>query len=132
MIVTRDIQIDKKNLLLEVSKYLQIKMPLLKSISLEESIKELCVFRLCKTIGLRCEYNYKSKFFDFFARIVAEAVCQNLSIPLHIAEDELRLFRYDNANIIEHVKTLLHNVDKDEAFVDIFDFVDKYKYLIGN
>ena len=54
-----------------------------------------------------------------------------LDIKLHIAEDCFRLFKFENVNLVEKVKEFLQNEDKDEAFVDIFHFLDGCKDLIA-
>ena len=114
----------------EVCKYLQISKLKFTSNSFCEAIKEVCVAKMCLSIGINCKYNYKSKFFEFASRIAGEAVCKNLDIKMHIAEDCYRLVKYKNVNMVEKVRELLQNEDKDEAFIDIFHFVDSYKYLI--
>lgn len=121
---------EEKNNINEVCRYLQISKPKFTSNSFCEAIKEICVAKMCKSIGISCNYNYKSKFFEFASSLSGEAVCQNLNIKTHIAQDCYRLFKYENINMVEKVRELLQNEDKDEAFIDIFHFVDRCKYLI--
>ena len=93
-------------------------------------IKELCVARLCKAIGLAYKDNFKSEFFNFFSCIMGEAVCQKLGLNIRIASDELRLVKYDNVNLVKEVKSYLDNETVEEAFLDAFNLVDNFKYLI--
>lgn len=125
------LNLDKETTLKSVSKYLQVIMPIFKSDTLEEGIKELCVCRLCKSVGIKCEYNYKSEFFEFFSCITGEAVCQKLNIHMHLAPDYIRFIKYEHLNLVDCVTQFLETEDKDEAFIDIFNFLDKYKYLIA-
>lgn len=120
---------EKNQILEKLCCEIDIKMPVLTSTTLKEGIKELCVAKLCQTIGITCDYNYKSEFFEFFSTITGQAVCDIMNLNLNIASDELRLFRYDNLNLVEYVKFLLNSEDYYEAFLDAFNFVDKYKYL---
>ena len=114
----------------KVCLFLKLKHKNLTSSTIEEQIKELCVAKLCGLVGISGSYNYKSKFFEFFSSIVAQAVCEVLTIKLTIASGELRLFKYDGINLVEEVKYLLNTKYIDEAFLDAFDLVDKFKFLI--
>lgn len=109
---------------------MQVKKPMMKSSTLEEGVKELCVAKLCQTVGINCDYNYKSEFFEFFSKITGQAVCDLNDINLNVAGDELRLVKYERLNLIEYVKFLLNSTDYYEGFLDAFNFVDKHKYLI--
>lgn len=102
----------------------------LKSEDLIDNIKELCVARLCKSIGLTGKYNYKSDFFEFFSSIMGQAVCEVLQINVNIACDELRLIKYNHINLIQEVVQFLTTETQEEAFLDTFDLVDRFKYLI--
>ena len=122
---------DKNNAIIdEVCNYVQIERPILTSDLLTEGIKEICVARLCKVVGIKCKYNYKSEFFEFFSNITGEAVCQNLGLKIHVAEDVFRFFKYEKVNLVEKVKELLNNTDKEEAFLDVFEFLDESRFLI--
>ena len=99
------------------------------SSNIKEAIKELCVAKLCKTVGITGKYNYKSDFFNFFSSIVGEAVCRKLNLKLQIASDELRLFKYEHINLIDEVEKYLNN-EVEEAFLDSFNLIDNFKYLI--
>lgn len=124
-------QQEKENIINGICSYLKIEQPVLHSLTLKEEIKELCVARLCKSIGIKCEYNYKSNFFEFFSNITAEALCNKLKIKIRIAPDHLRLFRYERVNLVDEVRKFLENDDIDEAFIDSFNFIDRFKYLIA-
>lgn len=120
-----------KNIIEQVRNYLKLNEYNLKSNSVEETLKELSVARLCKSIGIRCEYNYKSEFFEFFSSITAEAICQKFGYSMHVASDDIRLIKYDRVNLVEEVKKCLNNEDVDEAFINAFNFVDNHKHLIS-
>ena len=114
----------------KVCEYLKIDKPKQMSDKIEDRIKELCVIRLCKTIGITCSCNFRSDFFNFFSSLVGEAICEILNINLHTACDELRFVRYEQINLVEKVKSYLENESLEEAFLDAFELADKFKYLI--
>lgn len=113
-----------------VCDFLKVNSPTFYGETLQDNIRELCVSRLCKSIGLRCDCNFKSDFLYFFSSFVGEAVAQILDIKIHIANDITRLFRHDGVNLVETAKSYLNFEEVDEAFIDIFNVADKYKYLI--
>ena len=67
----------------------------------------------------------------FFASVMGEALCDKLNIKVHIANDALRLFKYNGINLIERARVYLENSCLDEAFIDTFNLVDNFKYLIN-
>ena len=124
------ISIKNQQIIEKVREYLKLKECNFKSNTLEEKLKELSIARLCKSIGIRCEYNYKSEFFEFFSSITAEAICEKFNFLIHVASDDIRLIKYEHVNLVEEVKKCLNNEDVDEAFIDAFNFVDNHKHLI--
>ena len=96
-----------------------------------EQIKQLCLIRFCKAVGIRCQFNIKNKFMNFFAIITGQAVCNVLKINLQIAPDCLRLVRYNGINFVNEAMRLLQNEDKDEAFIDIFNLIDNNKPIMN-
>ena len=123
-------EINKDNVLFQICDFLNIEQPNLEITSLKETIKQLCVARLCKAIGLTGKYNYKSEFFEFFSCVMGEAICEKLSIKMHIACDELRLIKYEHINLVNQIKSYLDSESVEEAFLDAFELLDKFKYLI--
>ncbi len=123
-------EVDKEFALAQVSEFLKLKDVKLQAETLNESIKEMCVLRLCKAIGLTGKVNYKSDFFEFFACMMAEAICEKLNLKIHVARDELRLVKYEHINLINQIKYFLDNETVEEAFLDAFELADKFKYLI--
>lgn len=121
---------EQEKLLNESKKFLKLNEYVIHSDELLEQLKELCVARLCKSVGIRCDYNYKSPFFEFFSAITAEALCEKLGFLFHVASDDLRLVKYEGVNLIQGVKKCLEQEDVDEAFIDAFNFVDNHKYLM--
>lgn len=121
---------EQDRILDQICSYLQIKKPLLSGLDITDNIKEICVARLCKSMGLNCTYNFKNSFFELFATITGEAVCNELNLRMHIADDELRLVRYGNINFIQYVIDLFETEDVDEAIVDSFNFARKYYYVL--
>lgn len=121
--------LEKERVLDKVCAYLKMEKPVLFSTSVEEGIKELCVARVCKAIGIKCAYNYKSKFFNFFATVVGEAISQELGLRLAIAGAEIRLVKYERINLVNQVRIFLISSSMDEAFIDAFNLLDKFKYL---
>lgn len=122
--------INKDNITFQICDFLNVEQPRTEVISLRETIKQLCVARLCKAVGLTGKYNYKSDFFEFFSCIMGEAICEKLSIKMHLACDELRLIKYEHINLVNKIKSYLDNESVEEAFLDAFELLDKFKYLI--
>ena len=120
---------DMEKDILKICEYFKMEKPQTLSLSTKEAIKQICVLRLCKAIGLTGKCNFKSGFFDFFSDIVGEAVCEILSIRIRIANDEIRLFKYEHINLIEEVKKYFLDETIEEAFLDSFELIDKFKYL---
>ena len=114
----------------KICDFLNIEKPTTELTNLKETIKQICVARLCRAVGLTGKYNYKSEFFEFFSCIMGEAVCEKLSIQTHLACDELRLVKYEHINLVNQIKSYLDNESVEEAFLDAFELLDKFKYLI--
>lgn len=122
--------LERESVIHKVCVYFNIERPILRSSTTDETIKELCVARLCKAVGLTGIYNYKSDFFEFFSNIMGEALCEKLNLKIHIASDELRLVKYEHINLVQELKNYLDTETVEEAFLDAFNLVDKFKYLI--
>ena len=125
-----DSEIDKVRIINKMCDFLRFEKPIIYSNTTKEIVKEICVARLCKAIGITGTYNYKSDFFNFFSNIMGEALCEILEIKIHIASDELRLVKYEHINLVEKVKYYLENESVEEAFLDAFELADKFKHLI--
>ncbi len=123
-------EIDKEKVINSVCAFLNVEKPENINESTKEIIKKLCVARLCKAVGITGKYNYKSDFFEFFSCIMGEALCEKLSIRMHIACDEIRLVKYEHINLVGKIKEYLETETVEEAFLDAFELVDKFKYLI--
>ncbi|MBO5954572.1 MAG: hypothetical protein J6Q13_01230 [Clostridia bacterium] len=121
---------EKENIINKICEFFKLERPSLIGCSVEENIKELCVARLCKAIGINCSYNYKNDFFSFFSNIMGEALCEKLNFKIHVAGAEFRYVKYDHVNLVEEIKFYLDTKCVEEAFIDAFNFVDKFKYLI--
>lgn len=113
-----------------ITEYLNLNKIDLTSDTLTENIKELCVAKLCNVIGITCKYNYKSDFFELFSSLTGEALCDKFNLKMHIANDELRLIKYERINLVEKAKAYFLNENIDECILDIFNLADKFKYLI--
>ena len=120
----------KQKTIEKVCNFLKISNLNLRSEKLEDSIKEICVAKLCNVIGIGCKYNFKSAFFDFFATLTGQAICDELELNIRIAGDEFRLFRYERLNLIQGVRNTIKKENLEESFIDAFNFIDKFKYLI--
>ena len=121
---------ERVDILEKVSSFLKLKQQTLKSLTARDGIKELCVIKLCKVIGLSGNYNYQSEFFNFFSSIMGEAVCERISIKIRVAPDELRLIKYEHINLVQTVMFFLETKSLEEAFLDAFNLADRFKYLI--
>ena len=123
-------KLEKENIVNKVCKFLRLDKPILVSNTLNDNVKELCVVRLCKCIGITRKCNYKSDFFNFFGNIMGEALCDKLNLKMHIADDNLRLIKYEHINLVDQTRIYLDYDDIEDTFLDAFDLVDKFKYLI--
>ena len=121
---------EEKKIIDRVCEYLHMQRPDLFDTSIEDEIKDLCSAKLCDVIGIRCAYNPKNDFFNFFSTIMGEAVCIKLHLNMNIAPNALRLVRYDGINFVNSAYQLLNSEDVDEAFIDAYNLVDRYKHLI--
>ena len=124
-------EIDTSKELKKVKDFLNIQNFSVHNISLKENIKEICVAKLCDVVGIKCAYNYKNEFFNYFSSVTGEAICQLLNIPIVIAEDNLRLFKYNHINLVEKVKEMLNNNFLEDAYIDVFQFLDNNKHFVG-
>lgn len=124
--------IDREKILLDVCNYLNCDLPRLNSDILEDNIREICVAKLCQTMGLNCEYNFKNGFFDNYSIITGEVVCERLNIRMHVANDNLRLIRYQKINFVQYVRDLFDVEDVDEAIIDAFNFSRRYNQIISS
>ena len=95
-----------------------------------EAIKAMCVARICKSVGIKCKCNSQNKYFNFFAMITGQAVADKFGLRIEIAPASLRLVKYDHKNLVTEVTRFLESEDVDEAFVDSFNMIDNYTYLI--
>lgn len=123
-------EINGDHVIFQICDFLKIEQPKIQNTNLKETIKQLCVARLCKAVGLTGNYNYKSDFFEFFSCVMAEAICEKLMIKMQFACDELRLIKYEHINLINEVKSFLDKESVEEAFLDAFELLDRFKYLI--
>ncbi len=113
-----------------VAEYLKMSYTNLATESVEDTIRHMCVARLCESIGIRCLYNSRSKFFTFFSYFMAQAVSNNLQLNIVIAPDNMRFIRYNGINFVSEASRLLNNEDLDEAFIDAFNLADKNRDII--
>ena len=122
--------VNKETIIKRLCKFLNFDLSIFKEDGLKEEIKELCVAKLCHIVGLTGKYNYKSNFFEFFSSIMGEALCEKLEIKMHIASDALRLFKYEGINLVKETKKYLDEECVEEAFLDAFNLLDRFKDLI--
>ncbi len=120
---------EEREILTKVKNFLQINFEV-KNQDLVSAIKQMCVAKLCKVIGIHCDCNFKTDFFDFFSSFTGEAVCQKLNLKVRVATDMLRLFKHNGVNLVEKTKSFLDSESVDEAFIDAFDLADENRYLI--
>ena len=116
----------------KVCKFMNMDEPVLFSKTSVETIKEICVAKLCKVLGIKCAYNYKNEFFSVFSSLAGEAVVRILDIKISIAPYYLGCVRFDGINFIERMIEILNFPNKEKAIFDAFNFVNKYKHLIPN
>jgi len=114
----------------KIKKYLELESYQFSTFEAVEQAKEICVAKVCDVLGIKYTYNYKGKMFQIFSSVMAEAVCNKLKINLKIADDNLRLVKYNGINFVDKAKSFLECEDIDEATLDIFNLVDKNKKLL--
>lgn len=116
----------------KLCQFMNIEKPILFSNTIEEMIKEICVAKLCKVLGIKCTYNYRNEFFSFFSILTGEAVARILNIKINIAPYYLSCVKFDGINFIERMIAILNSPNKEKAIFDAYNFVNKYKHLISN
>lgn len=126
-----DIVNSENEILSRLNSYLNFSHSIYYAEKLTEKIKEVCVAKLCDAIGIRCAYNYKNVFFDFFSSIAGEAISQKLNFRLTIDEYNLKFIKFDDVNLVASALTILNMKEIDEAFIDIYELADKYKWVIN-
>ena len=109
--------------------FLKMDMPIFFSSSIEGRIKELCVCKVCASIGIKCPCNRNGGFLNFFSSVMGEAVCNKLNLDVSIACPELKIVKYDHFNLINEVEVFLENKNINEAFLDAFNFLERFKFL---
>lgn len=95
-----------------------------------EKIKNMCIAKMCRVIGIDCEQCYNSKLFQIFGGILGEAVCRKLMLSLHVVSEELRYLCFNGINFVEQSVHFLNEFEVDEAVLDIFNFVDEHKSIL--
>lgn len=111
--------------------FLKMDMPIFFSNTIEGKIKELCVCKVCSSIGIKCACGYRNGFLDFFSAVMGEAVSNKLNLDVEIACPAIKLVRYNHLNLVNEVEFFLDNQDVDEAFLDAFNFLERFKDLAG-
>ena len=97
---------------------------------IEEQIKELCIKKLCESIGIKCVYNARNIFFNFFASIAGEAVVIKLHINIKVDKNNLKCFKFNDINLIYYAMFLLDSEYVSEAIIDIYELADRFKWVI--
>lgn len=97
----------------------------------EENVRAICVARLCKAIGIRCECNFKNAFFDFFSCIMGEVIVQKLGFRVKIDDYNLKYVKFEDVNLIYTASMFMENPNLDEAFINVYNLADKFKHLIA-
>ena len=114
----------------KLESFLNFSPSFFKSESLTERVKEMCVAKLCNEIGIRCEYNYKSGFFNFFSSIMGQAISEKLNLNLCLDDYNLRFVKFENVNLVKTASSILEDKCVNEAFIDVYELADKYKWVI--
>lgn len=122
--------IDQNSIKRKVCDFLNMEPIQMETTSIVAFIKEFVSKKLCEVVGLTGNFNHRTPFFDFFSSIMGEAVCEVLNIKIRIACDELRLVKYSGINLIDKAVEYLNTQSIDEAFLDTFEMVDKFKFLV--
>lgn len=93
-------------------------------------VRQACISRLCMSIGVKDCSQFQSEFFEFFSAILGQAVCDYFKINCAIAGAELRFVRHEGINIVNEVVKLFQTQEVDEAVIDAFEIIDRFKYLV--
>jgi len=120
---------NNENMLRKACLFLEMDMPIFSSSSVEERIKELCVIKVCNCLGIKYVYNYNNRFLEFFSSVMGEALVDKLNLNISIAGPEIRFVKYNHVSLINEVQKYLNNADKNEAFIDAFNFLEDFKFL---
>ena len=112
-------------------KFFNMAEPAFYSITTEDKLKELCVIKLCEAIGIRCAYNFRTGFLGFFSEVMGEAVSNKLDLSLCIAKPNIRFVKYNHVNLIQEVEFMLETEELEEAFLDAFNFLERFKDVIA-
>ncbi len=122
------VALNNETILNRACSFLKMDMPIFCSKTIENNLKELCVIKVCNVLGIK-NFNYKSGFLDFFSSVVGEAVADKLSLNMSIACPDLKFVKYDHMNLIREVEHMLDSEDLNEAFIDAFNFLERFKFL---
>lgn len=95
-----------------------------------ERVKEVVVAKLCHELGILIPYNYNARAFRLFSNVVGEAVCRILNIRLIVGHAYVRLFKYNGTNLVDRACEILTTRELDEAFIDIFNWLDSIKNYV--
>ena len=126
-----ELELQKETEKLEkLQNYLNFAPSFFKSKCLTEKVKEICVAKLCDAIGIRCDYNYKNIFFNFFSSIMGQAISEKLELNLCVDEFNLRFVKFENVNLVKTAGLILERKEIDEAFIDVYELADKYKWVM--
>ena len=116
MLNISEYEIDRNKIVKEVCDFLEVNNNF-QFDKIEDFIKGACIKKLCKVVGLTGNVNLKSKFFQFFASIIGEAICLKLKIKKHVACDELRLVKHEGINLVDRVVYFLENESPYECVI---------------
>lgn len=117
-------------ILVQFCEFLQFERANILSKTLKESIKEVCVGRLCQALGINCAYNFKNDFFNFFSCIMGEVISNKLGHNIEIDEYNLKFIKVENTNIIYSARTMIENPNLDQAFIDVYKLAHRFEHLI--
>ena len=120
-----------KSKLKKVNDYFKTSHTLRLEDNFNDKIKEICVSKLCDAIGIKCAYNYKNVFFDFFSTIMGEAISTKLNLNLGMDKYNLKYLRFDDVNIINSATSMLDLKEVDEAIIDVYELADNFKWVIS-
>ena len=116
----------------QVCNFIKLDNPVLNSEKVEENIKDLCITKLCHSIGIKCACNHKNSFFNFFSSIMGEAIVSKLGFNIKVDEYNLKYIKFNDVNLVYSALFMLESFSIDEAFLKVYNLANAHKHLIKN
>ncbi|MBE7076574.1 MAG: hypothetical protein E7374_01635 [Clostridiales bacterium] len=91
----------------------------------ESVVREIVECKLKSVLG-EFQKHASKEFLTFLTGVIGQSVCDILNINVRMVNDEFRLLRTENFNIVESSKFILETEDLEEGLLDSFLMIDKF------